>query len=637
MKKILLLPLLFFTLQLGAQTLFTYGKYSVDKREFINAYEKNKKLSNNDSNALKEYLGLYINFKLKVQDAKDHGLDTLPALQADLQSFRNQIENNYIYDKQRLKELLDEALSRSKKDIHVTALYIRASDTAKSKSEATALSLLLQKKEGGDDLMSGLSKKGIQTTREDFGFVTVFTLPYNIESIIYNLKPGQYSRPFYFDGGYYIFRNDGERAASGRIKLAQILIAADPGDSMSAHYAKVLADSLYHVIAKGGDFSELAKEYSNDRSTFMNGGEMQEISVGKYSPDFEKHAFALKRDGDITPPFKTAFGYHIVKRISANPVPQQPNEEFKYQLKQQLLQDERAESAREQLLQTAIKKTGFTSRPIDTSDLYKITDTSLISTRNIQSGKVNQKTVLFSFNDGSKVTVQDWDQYIRSSGRIIGGKLHESYMKLWPDFRNNAILNNYKKRLASFDPEFAEQIREFSEGNMLFEMMQRKVWMKAANDSIGLEKYYDEHKGQYVWKKSADALIFSCSNESTAKETMSALDQMSWREVMKRFSSVVQADSGRFEYAQLPIKEEDVKLGMIGAVVNRFDGTASFVKVVKIYPEHIQRSFAEARGLVIEDYQNLLEKQWVDQLKKKYPVKVNDSVWKSILAKYRLK
>ncbi len=637
MKKILLLPLLLFAMQLGAQTLFTYGKHSVDKREFINAFEKNKKLSNNDPNALKEYLDLYINFKLKVQDAKDHGLDTLPALQADLQSFRNQIENNYIYDKQQMQLLLDEALRRSKKDIHVTALYIRASDTVKAKSEATTLSSLMQKKEGGDNLISGLAKKGIQVTHEDFGFVTVFTLPYEIESVIYSLKPGQYSKPYFFDGGYYIFRNDGERAAAGKIKLAQILIAADPGDAASLKNAQVLADSLYHVIKKGGDFAELAKEYSNDRSTFMNGGEMQEISVGKYSPDFEEHAFTLKNDGDITLPFKTSFGYHIVKRISATPVPQQPNEEFKYKIKQQLLQDDRIASAKNQLLQAAGRKTGFTAKAVDTADLYKVTDTSLISTSNIQSGKVNHKSVLFTFNDGTKVTVQDWDQYIRSSGRIIGGKLHESYTMLWPDFRNSAILNNYKKRLASFDPEFAEQIREFSEGNMLFEMMQRKVWMRAANDSTGLEKYYDEHKGQYVWKKSADALIFSCSNESTAKESMSALDQMSWREVMKRFASVAQADSGRFEYAQLPIKEEDVKLGMIGPVVNRFDGTASFVKVLKMYPENIQRSFSEARGLVIEDYQNLLEKQWVAQLKKKYPVKVNEAVWKSILAKYRSK
>lgn len=635
MKRFLLLPLLLFALQLRAQTLFNYGNHPVDKKEFISAYEKNKKLSEKDPNALKEYLNLYLNFKLKVQDAKDHGLDTLSALQADLQSFRNQIENNYIYDKHRLQWLLDEALARSKKDIYVTALYIRASDSSKAKIVAATLRSQFQNGKQPD--LNALAKEGIQVTKEDFGYVTVFTLPYEIENIIYNLNTGQYSSPYYFDGGYYIFKKEAERAAAGKIKLAQILIAAEPGDASSLKNAQSLADSLYKVIRNGGDFAELAKEYSNDRSTFMNGGEMQEISVGKYSPEFEKHVFPLKQNGDITPPFKTAFGFHIVKRLSANPVPQTANEEFKYQLQQQLLQDERVESAKNQLLQTAIKKTGFTTRLVDTFDLYRVTDTSLISTKNIQSGKVNHKTVLFSFNDGSKITVQDWDQYIRSSGRIIGGKLHESYTMIWPDFRKHAILTNYKKRLTIFDPEFAEQIREFSDGNMLFEMMQRKVWMKAANDSMGLGKYYDEHQSKYVWKKSADAIIFSCSNESTAKECLSALSQMSWREVMKRFASVVQADSGRFEYSQLPLKEGDIKLGVHDPVVNRFDGTSSFIKVLKIYPENSIRSFNEARGLVIEDYQNLLENQWVDQLKKKYPVKVNNSVWESILKKYRTK
>lgn len=633
MKKILLLPLLLFALQLGAQTLFTYGKNPVSRQEFISAYEKNKKLSDKDPNALKEYLQLYINFKLKVQDARDHGLDTLPALQADLQSFKNQIENNYIYDKVRLQQLLDEALTRSKKDIHVTALYIRASDSLKAKREAIELGARLTKGKQPD--LNALAKEGTQVTKEDFGYITVFTLPYDIENIIYSLKPSQYSRPYYFQDGYYVFRNEAERPAAGKIKLAQVLIASDPGDASSLRNAKSLADSLYNLIQKGGDFAELAKEYSNDRSTFMNGGEMQEISVGKYSPEFEKHAFALKQDGEVAPPFKTSFGYHILKRVSASPVPQQPNEEFRYVVKQQLLQDERVASAKEQLLQTAIRKTGFISKAIDTSDLYRVTDTSLISTKNISSGKVNQKTVLFSFNDGSSVTVQDWDQYIRGSGRIIGGKLHESYTTIWPDFRKHGILVNYKKRLGTFDPEFAEQIREFSDGNMLFEMMQRKVWMKASNDSAGLEKYYDDHQSQYVWKKSADAIIFSCSNEATAEECLNALGQMSWREVMKRFSSVVQADSGRFEYSQLPLTQGTVSVGMHNPVVNRFDGTTSFVKVLKMYPENIQRSFSEARGLVIEDYQNLLERKWVDQLKKKYPVVVNSSVWDSVRKNYQ--
>lgn len=623
MKKLLLLPLILFSIQINAQTLFSYGKHAVSKEEFLNAFEKNKKLSDNNPGALMEYLDLYINFKLKVQDAKDHGFDTLPALLADLQSFKNQIENNYVYDKDELQRLLDEALSRSKKDVHVTAMYIRASDNTKAKDEADKIWATLQNGKQPD--VATLAKNGVQVSSEDFGYITVFTLPYDIENIIYGLKPGQNGKPYQFQEGYYIFKNEAERAAAGKIKLAQILIASNPEDPHSGDKAASLADSLYKVLKNGGDFAELAKQFSNDRSTFMNGGEMPEISVGKYSPQFESHAFQLKHDGDIEAPFQTSFGYHIIKRISATPVPQMPNADFAYQIKQELLQDERIKSAKEKLVQNAVKKTGFTDKHVDTSSVFKITDSSLIGNKDIKQGGIDKKTVLFAFNDGSKITVQDWDNYIRISGRIMGGKLHESYASIWPDFRHDIILKNYKKRLASFDPEYASQIREFSDGNMLFEMMQRKVWMKAANDSAGLEKYYQQHRPEYLWKKSADAIIFSCNNEVTAKQCIEALKKTSWRDVMKNFASEVQADSGRFEFSQLPVNEVIHTKGIHDPVINRFDGTASFVDVLLIYPENTQRSFADARGLVIEDYQNLLEQQWVAQLKRKYPVKINQA------------
>jgi peptidyl-prolyl cis-trans isomerase SurA len=66
-------------------------------------------------------------------------------------------------------------------------------------------------------------------------------------------------------------------------------------------------------------------------------------------------------------------------------------------------------------------------------------------------------------------------------------------------------------------------------------------------------------------------------------------------------------------------------------LVNNADGTASFIKVIHVYPAHQPRSFEQARGLVINDYQNLLEDEWIKQLKKKYRVKVNEKVFQSML------
>ncbi len=631
MKKWLLFPCCFLFIHSEAQTLFTYGNHSVSKQEFLSAFNKNRTSADTGKHALEDYLRLYTIFKLKVQDAKDHRIDTLPALKADLQSFKNQIRDNYLYDKKQFDFLLDQALSRSKVDIRLSGYYLKPTPFADTQTVRKLAEDVQSHLDKGQKIDEGeLAKKGVQLIREDFGYITAFTLPYEVENVVYQLKPGQYSKALLINGGYYILKNEGERPASGRIRVAQILIAFPQGDNTAAQSAKHLADSIYNVIELGGDFAVLAKQFSNDRSTYMNGGEMPEFSVGKYIPSFEEQAFALKKDGEISRPFLTAFGYHILKRISASPVPEKYSEDYIYQVKQELQNDSRIQSAKDKLLADARRKTGFSVGPFNKADLYKISDTSLIGNKNISSGNMNQNSVLFTFNDKSKTLEKDWDQFIRNSGKVEGGRLHESYDKLWPEFIRTAILKNYSERLASFDADYAQQVREFTEGNMLFEMMQQKVWNKASKDTAALRNYYNQHPGKYLWNKSADAVIFSCDNDATAKACSTSLNSLPWRKVKESFSQSVQADSGRFELAQLPLHSKDLETIIYPPVINPNDGTATFVRIFKVYPAGMQRSFHDAQGLVTEDYQKVIEQQWVDQLRKKYPVKINQSVFSAI-------
>lgn len=627
MKRVVLFCTLFLLLnQLEAQTLFTYGKHSVSKSEFLKAYNKNGSVSGDHKETPEEYLNLYILFKLKVQDAKDHHLDTLPALKADVLNFRNQVVNHFLFDKKELDFLTAQALTRSKKDIHLTAYYVSGNDSLKSKTIASKLAGQLKKGK-----TSAPENAGDEISKEDFGFITVFSLPYAIENIVYNLSPGQYSEPFKSGNGYYIFKNESERPAIGKMQLAQILIAAAPNDDASWSGAKKLADSIYDAIRNGANFGELAKEFSNDRSTFMNGGQMQEFSVGKYSPDFETHIYELKSDSQVLKPFASAFGYHIIKRISANPVPQTFNEDYTAMIRQQVMNDLRVNIAKEKLLQTATINTGFKQNRVSIPDIYTVTDTSLISNKNIKSGNVDEKTIVFTFKDGSKTTIGDWNIYVRNSGKVVGGQLHQSYDKLWPEFRNEMILENYRKHLEDFDPEFAAQMQEFKDGNMLFEIMQRKVWNKAGNDTAALKDYYQTHLSEYKWDESADAVIFSCTNETVADLCRNELiKENNWRKVLLDHSSEAQADSGRFEITQLPLNGNKAKPGITEPVVNKFDGTATFVAVLKLYHAGLQRSFEDARGLVINDYQNILEEKWTNELRKKYPVKVNEKIMESL-------
>ena len=643
MKKLLLLIVFFFIIFFSyCQTLFTYGNNIVSKNEFLRAYNKNKTTETDKNKALRDYLDLYIKFKLKVQAAKNLHLDTLPSLEADLQNFRNQIEDTYLKDEKQVDALVDEAFTRSQKDIHAQHFYVTLNekmlpaDTLRLYNAINETYDELKKgKTNYEDILDEIKEKIGPVNGNDMGYITVFSLPYEYENILYNLHPGQVSKPYRTKKGWHIFKNENERPAVGKIKIAQILFAVPANNISLRDRAKQLADSVYESLKAGANFAELAKRYSNDRMTYMNGGLLPEFGVAKYDGTFENEAFSLKKDGDISEPFQTEFGYHIIKRISRSPIPANKNDEsYIYNLKQEVLKDSRIEIAKEKFVKEILIKIGYKkNNDLKEKDLWRVTDSFAVAGKKIVSGNVNEKSVLFSFNN-SKVTVGDWLQYVKRNNNDNPGTTTRSYPELFKKYVSIAALENYRKRLQDFNPDFNYQLQEFKEGNMLFEVMERQVWSKAAGDSIGLKQFYDDHKKNYMWAASADAVLFSCANETVAKNAIQQIkDGKSWKDVVNENSMQIQADSARYELSQLPVNDKtNFTAGIITTpVINAGDSTAVFTLVIKTYPENEQRSFEEARGLVINEYQNFLEQKWIEELKKKYPVKVNEKVFQSLL------
>ena len=639
MKKLLLIFVCTLSLYYTySQTLFTYGNHKVDVSEFLAAYNKNKSTTGNESQALRDYLDLYINFKLKVQAAKDMHLDTLPSMIADLQNFRSQIQNTYLIDQDEVNRLVDLAFSRSQKDVHTVYYFLKAVATNDSVNDVKLINEVSEK------LNSGQSDSLILTTinannpgkiqKEDIGYITVFTLPYKFENIIYRLKPGRASAPFRTKNGWYIFKNEGERNAVGKITLAQILFAVPQASEQQKDQTKKLADSVYTALTNGADFGELAKKYSDDRITFMNGGVMPEFGTAKYDSVFENHAFSLQKDEEISKPFETKFGFHIIKRISAEPVPStKNNEQFMYHLKQQVLDDSRIESAKEKFLKQIFPVIKLTRKKINEEDLWRVTDNALLHNKEIKAGNVDGNTTLVSFNNNENIKVRDWIIYVKNSNQKVDGE-HDTYKKIFPEFVNQSAVSNYASRLENYNPTFKAQLNEFKEGNMLFEIMQRKVWGRASSDITGLKEFYQLHKQKYLWNASAEAVIFSCSNLDVAQNSIAQLKKgKNWKQLMNENSSTIQADSGRFELGQIPVVDRTAfSSGLITLpVVNKTDGTAVFAKILNVYPANQPRSFEDARGLVMNDYQNYLEQKWIEQLKKKYPVTINQKVFQSLL------
>ncbi len=630
---------------LFAQTLFSYGKNETSKMDFLRAYNKNKPSTTDKEKAMREYLDLYTNFKLKVKAAQELRLDTISQIKYDVQNFREQVLENYLSDEKGMQALINEAMDRAAKDVHILYFSVPVSaeakpaDTTKAYNAAKELYNNLRKANNNlyNEMVTDISSKFAPAKYADVGFVTAFTVPYEFENIIYNTKVGAVSEPYRTSKGLVMFKVVEDRPAIGKWKVAQILVAYPPNADDNAKLAiKTKADSVYTLLKDGLGFVEAAKKFSDDRMTYLSGGEMQEFGTGKFNSIFESNVIVLKIDNDFGKPFETSFGYHIVKRLAHMPVPADKTDgSYQFEIKQKVTQDSRINSEREKFAKDVMQKTGFKKlAAINDKMLFAGADSILTNpiVERINTLPISKK-VIASFKDGTQIKGADWLNYMIEN-KPNGEQPKQPNNIMWDRFSKQAVINYYKKNLEKYNADFKYQMQEFKEGNMLFEIMERKVWSKAGSDSISLKKYYDTHKETYKWTASADVLIFNCATEKLATEAIaSSKAGKTWGAIAEASNSQIQADSGRYEVAQIPGATSGAKItaNTYSDITKNVDGSASFVKYVKLYDANMQRSFTEARGLVINDYQNVLEQQWVGELRKKYPVKVNEGVFKEML------
>ncbi len=640
-STLLLLSLI--ALGVSAQPLFTYGTKSVSKEEFLRAYNKNNTYEKTNEKALREYLDLYTKFKLKVQAAYDLRLDTLPSQRAELQSFRSQLVQNYVNDESSVKLLVDEAFTRSQKDIRISHIFIPVNETdsapimEKAKQQIQAAYKQLQAgKDFGEVAMNFSADPSVKTNKGDLGFITVFSLPYALETLAYNTPLGKFSAPYRSKIGYHIFKKTDERKAIGKMRVAQVLLNI-PGDADVATRQdfKRRADSIYQAATKGADFGTLAAQFSGDNFSFQTRGELPEFGPGKYDPAFEKAAFALSTDNEISHPILSEYGYHIIKRISHINIPTNKNDrEYVAQLREQVVNDARIEVSKKTMQQKIRKLTGYKKGIFNVKDLWTYSDSVLKDKPVPSKTTIRPNTILFSFTK-QNVTTNDWLAFRRSTDgtdRLTIGKTNPEILEYYVDL---VAMEYYKNHLESFNKDFAFQMKEFKDGNLLFEVMQRNVWDKAANDSIGLRKYFTTHKNTYWWQNSVTGMLFTAVNEKTANEAMEKLKAniSDWRTIAEGFEGNLIADSGRFEVEQLalPADYKFVSKTFTPFIKNQTDTSVSIVYILNHFPERSPRSFEEAKGYVINDYQVYLEDQWIAQLKKKYPIKVNEAVLRSLL------
>jgi peptidyl-prolyl cis-trans isomerase SurA len=639
---------LFFLLSLNSlwsqsddRTLFTVDGQPVPASEFSYIYSKNNRDDADFSEkSLREYLDLYIKFKLKVREAYAMRLDTVTALKTELDGYRKQLAESYLTDKEITDRLVKEAYDREQKDIHVAHLMIKAgpigtNDTLAAYNKIEAAYKRLQAGEDWDKVVKETSEDASSKDNGgDLGFITAI-MPsgfYSFETAAYTTAPGTYSAPFRSNIGYHIVKVLGDRPARGEMEVSHILLRVKPDGSDDAS-VKARIDDLYKSILGGAKFEEVARKSSEDKQTADRGGFIGTMVINQFEKPFEEAAYALKADGDISMPVRTRLGWHIIRRVRLRPM--LSFDAAKKKIETQISKDERIVDARKTMVNRIKKEAGYSVDQNVYSDFINQVGPDL-QTYRWQVPKVTPATLLTLGKD--TYTNIDFGNYIRNNARTRmslpkGTENKEIVDKVFDDFVNEKALYYEEKNLVNKYPEFKSLMREYEEGILLFEATKINVWDKASKDSVGLAAFHDAHKMNYMWGERME--VATVSLDSAHLDKLPTIK--SW--AAKKPMSVV-ADKAAKKGIPLQVtnrvyqKDEKLPEGITwtqGLKVDLPDGRG-FMSVEKLIPP-TPKTLDEARGYVIADYQDELEKEWVDSLKKKYPVTVNEDVLMSLVKK----
>lgn len=688
--------------------LMTVDGKPVTRSEFEAIYKKNNKDAAVTKQALDEYLDLFINYKLKVRAAEELGMDTVGKFKTELDGYRKQLARPYLIDRNLNDDLIKEAFDRSQ--IEVRASHILASLPAEPAPGDTAaawkkIMAIRDRVIAGEDWASVASAKNgsddpsAAKNGGDLGWFSALQMVYPFENAVYSTQPGQISKPVRTRFGYHIIKVVDKRPARGQVQVAHIMVRTTDQDSPEKQTAAQQKINQVSDRLKSNEltFADAALKYSDDESTNTKGGELPAFGTGKMIEEFEDTSFGLKNDGDVSAPFKTRYGWHIVKRLKYTPPPD--FEASKGDLKQKISRDSRAEITRQKFLADLKKSYGYKAddkalkalMPLVDSTIFKkgtsITDTLLRKqvvegpiTHNgmkfrrelngtLQGGKVvnirsRKHDELKTSPDDTVVVrdIQDGWNYDRTKAAKLTKALFTADGRSWTQQQFLTWLEAKQKRepviptekyvreryaawvdeevLAYEDgkletkyPEFRMLMKEYRDGILLFELTDQKVWSKAVKDTVGLAGYYEQNKMSYLYPVRYEMDIYSCANDAIAKQATGLYKKgKRGMDIAKAInkddkSALIDVEGGIWSEEEKPMIKGITQPGLTPSQAQ--DGRVVFADLKKIVPPS-PKPLNETRGTVTAAYQDQLEKDWIKELRAKYPVKVEQDVLYSI-------
>lgn len=640
MKLHFSLLLLWFTALVNAQVitddiLFTVDGDSIKAEEFVRVYNKNLDLVKDESQKdIDSYLNLFVNYQLKVKEAKRQGLDKDTKYIREFSSYKNQLIKNYLSDSKVTEALMREAYDRMGYDVKASHILIRMeeNDTDTLKVYQDLMKLRDRVKKEGFGKVKNDVHDGKTVFAEDLGYFSAFKMVYEFENAAYNTKVGDISKPFRTRFGYHIVNVEDKRPSLGDVTVAHIMITNNENDSISDPEAR--AKEIYRMIKQGEDFESLAKQFSDDKSSAGNGGKLATFSSGQLSsPEFEKIAFNLKAPGDISQPFQSQYGWHIIKLLDKIELP--AYEDVKFDIENKIQRDSRSS-----LINTTLAKDLKETYDITLNPSAKGYFESILSNDFFDRGWTLPKnfkqdeTLLVIQND--TIRYNDFGEHLLKIQNVYADQkmpFKTIVEKEFNNFEEDAILNYHKEHLEFENKEFAHILGEYRDGLLLFDLMEKDVWNAAATDSIGLLKYYNGHKDDYFWEDRVDVVIATSTKEKDIKGVAKLLKR-GWSP--EDIGKTMNTDKEQKVVFTKGIKVADdeslpddtfIRTGL--SKIYHYNNAYHIIDVKALLPK-TNKTFDEAKGKIISDYQNALEADWLESLNKRYEVQINENILQKV-------
>ena len=628
------------------RTLFAIDYDYVSIEEFSYIYKKNH--SGNDSAFTKSdidtYLDLYINFKLKVKEARSLGLDTLLSYKNELKTYRVQLIKPYLTEKDVTKALLVEAYDRMKYEVDVSHILIKLSpdadpeDTLKAYRKAIEIKTLAEKGEDFGKLAVKYSEEPmVNQTKGHLGYFTAFQMVYPFENAAYNTPVEEISIPVRTRFGYHVLFVHDKRPGQGKVGVSHIMIRFTPG--MNQQDSVVLRNRIFEIHERalsGYAWDELCLEYSEDMNTKDRGGKLSPFGVGEMAPNLAEAAFTLTEPGKISDPVMTTYGWHILRLNDRIPI--KSFEALKPALSRKVEQDSRSDKSHKALITKLKQENGF----VEFEDMVKATINSADSSAFNGSWRLPPESfsasdILFTLTD-SVYTIDKFENFVNHNYRkLTTGTPATRTRKLYVMFSEYEIIEYEKAHLETKYPDFGFLMNEYREGILLFEIMDQQIWSPASEDTVGLKNFYVNNLSDYTAKETASLVIFTVSNDQNAEDLLRKLKTLITDSAATLDTIIERTESDQFRVIKNGtftkqgghIMDEYIRKVGVYVLENDQSGIKRILAVNE-YNSGEVHPFKEIKGNVIADYQKSLEKEWIASLKKKYHVKIEKRALKQV-------